>query len=505
MDLTEDVEENGAKEKSARFELALRARRRDFAVLTALTMAILLILFASGTLALSEALTAALIFIFSATAFYLSSDADARDGQIMTQFAAERRQDAMGERALSAGRQVSGEDVRTLIEAYPQPALISDFDGRVYFANAGAGDVFRLPKGGIGIGPSIIRRVDMLRRLEAIKAGRPPEPMEIEIEGTPDRHFSVWTAPLSIHGEPRVLVVLIELTELRRAEKARADFLANASHELRTPLTSLAGFIETMRGPAKDDPEAWDRFLEIMYGQTERMRRLIHDLLSLSRIELSEHRRPDKVVDFGALVEENYEAMLPVARERGIKLEFLSSVDQANVYGVKDELTQVLQNLIDNAIKYTTPGSSVLVEIASGLDLEEARLFTSRRWNNAARISISQARPDADVPLVAIRVSDEGQGINREHLPRLGERFYRVDEGRDRTVGGTGLGLAIVKHIITRHRGGLLVESETGRGSAFGIWLPMVGQKLAQLKNSDNTDAPASDEKTSSTSLPDAS
>ena len=217
-----------------------------------------------------------------------------------------------------------------------------------------------------------------------------------------------------------------------------------------------------------------------MYGQTERMRRLIHDLLSLSRIELNEHRRPDQAVDLARVVEENVEALIPVARERNITLELITSTQEADVHGVRDELIQVVQNLIDNAMKYTTPETGVLVEVTSGLDIEQARVFAGRRWPNASRISIVQSRTEPNDRFAVLRVSDQGRGISREHLPRLGERFYRVDEGRDRSVGGTGLGLAIVKHIVARHRGGLIVESEAGRGSAFGIWLPIIDGKLAE-------------------------
>ena len=434
-------------------------------ILAAIVLAILTF---SGSLGLGEALVAFAVFAFASLAYYLATG--------VGEFGGEYRSAPQATENVSPSdmnpEQVF-EDVRQIIGTYPQPALLVGFDGRVYVANAEARNVFRLPRSG-GIGPSIIRRADVLSRLGDLSAGKTPPTLDIEIAGTPDRYFQVWSAPVTIQNEPRVLMVLIELTELRRAEKARADFLANASHELRTPLTSLAGFIETMRGPAKDDPEAWDRFLEIMYGQTERMRRLIHDLLSLSRIELSEYHKPQHVLDFTSLAEETFEAMLPIARERGVELELISSVGAVSVHGVRDELMQVMQNLIENALKYTHDDTSVIVELAAGLTLEETKLFTSRRWDEAARISILQTPSDESASFVAVRVSDEGAGIGREHLPRLGERFYRTDESRDRMIGGTGLGLAIVKHILARHRGGFVVESQEGRGSAFGFWLPVI-------------------------------
>ncbi len=453
-----------------------RSRRRDFVVLGVIVAFLMLILTMSGSLSIGEAVMAMIVFAFAGLAFLLSTNPPAPDNAGLTEFAASRRSDLGPFQEQHRGDGARSEDVQLLIEQYPQPCVLAGYDGRVYASNSGARDVFRLPKqGGLGLG--IIRRPDVLRQLQDLEGGLTPEPLNIEITGTPDRFFEVWTRSVRIAGSSRVLLVLIELTELRRAEKARADFLANASHELRTPLTSLAGFIETMRGPAKDDPEAWDRFLEIMYGQTERMRRLIHDLLSLSRIELSEHRKPEKVLDFSALASETVEAMMPIARDQDVTLQFISSASSVNVHGVRDELTQVLQNLIENALKYTRPDTSVYVELACGLSADDAKLFTSRRWDDAARISILQNRSLPSDQFVAVRVSDEGEGIGRQHLPRLGERFYRVDEGRDRKVGGTGLGLAIVKHILARHRGGLAVESEVGRGSAFGFWLQQLPEK----------------------------
>ena len=471
--------------------LAERARRRDFFVLGALFIGVSLLLTFSGSLSVGEAITSLIIFCFAALAYYLSTVSTSADNAIYTEFAAQRREqyklDAASSALSAAGLR---DDIRALIEAFPQPALLTDADGRVFISNEEAQSVFKLPKVG-GFGPSIIRRPDVLRQLERIEAGKTPEPLGIEITGTPDRYFNVLLEPMTILGEKRILLILMELTELRRAQKARADFLANASHELRTPLTSLAGFIETMRGPAKDDPEAWDRFLEIMHGQTDRMRRLIHDLLSLSRIELNEHRRPDQKINLSGVVAENVEALVPIATDKGIELELISSADSAPVHGVRDELVQVIQNLIDNALKYTSSGSKVRVEVSAGLDLEQARTFAGRRWVSASRVSIVQSTPEQGARFAVLRVSDEGAGIPRQHLPRLGERFYRVDEGRDRSVGGTGLGLAIVKHIVARHRGGLMVESEEGYGSAFGIWLPMIAE-AAEPQNTAPSGAPPS-------------
>ena len=239
------------------------------------------------------------------------------------------------------------------------------------------------------------------------------------------------------------LIVLHDTTALRRAERMRADFVANASHELRTPIAGLLGFIETLRGPARDDVQARERFLSIMAEQADRMRRLVDDLLTLSRIEQHEHSRPDAPVDLGRVLAGVQDLLQLKAASRQVAVEL--SVDPAlpHAVGDHDELTIVFQNLIDNAIKYTRPSTTVRVT----------------------------ARPVGE-NRVSVAISDEGEGIPPAHLPRLTERFYRVDNARSRQLGGTGLGLAIVKHVMNRHRGRLDIQSTPGRGSIFTVTLP---------------------------------
>ncbi len=253
--------------------------------------------------------------------------------------------------------------------------------------------------------------------------------------------------PLADGG--RAVVVLSDRTRERAVERMRADFIANASHELRTPLASLMGFIDTLRGPAADDPPAQQRFLGIMAEQAARMNRLIDDLLSLSRIELTEHQAPAGRVDLVALLHDLIASFEPRLTERGVKLDLRLSDTVPSVLGDADQILQVAQNLLDNAVKYGREGEVVRLaaEPASG-----------PRW---------PARPG-----VVLIVADQGPGIQREHLPRLTERFYRGDAGRSRAVGGTGLGLAIVKHIVNRHRGQLAIESEPGVGTTVTVWLP---------------------------------
>src|SRR5271166_5662032 len=247
-----------------------------------------------------------------------------------------------------------------------------------------------------------------------------------------------------------LMLTLSDRSRERAIERTRADFVANASHELRTPLASLMGFIETLRGPAADDPPAQQRFLGIMAEQAERMNRLIDDLLSLSRIELTEHQLPSEPVALAELLPRIAAAFEPHVAARRVTLRVEVVPDLPPVTGDEDQLAQVLQNLLDNAVKYGRDKGTVL--------LSATRSQAGGNW---------PARPG-----VLVMVRDDGPGVAREHLPRLTERFYRVDKGRSRSVGGTGLGLAIVKHIVNRHRGQMLIESEEGRGTTITLWLP---------------------------------
>jgi two-component system, OmpR family, phosphate regulon sensor histidine kinase PhoR len=259
-------------------------------------------------------------------------------------------------------------------------------------------------------------------------------------------------------------------THFHQVERTRADFLANASHELRTPLATLSGFIETLRGHARDDPGARERFLSIMQAQAGRMSRLIDDLMSLSRIELNEHVPPADEVDLALCVTDVLDAMTPLARERDVTLEpVLPAKRAARVIGDRDQITQVVQNLIDNALKYSPAGVAVRIAVESGLSAEAAAAGL-----RPAAVRLSLLTPDlAGETYAALRVSDQGPGIARENLPRLTERFYRVEGQKSGERSGTGLGLAIVKHITNRHRGGLVVESAPGQGTTFTAYFPL--------------------------------
>jgi two-component system, OmpR family, phosphate regulon sensor histidine kinase PhoR len=262
--------------------------------------------------------------------------------------------------------------------------------------------------------------------------------------------------PLGIGLQSGVVLVFRDLTSARRLESMRADFVANASHELRTPLASLLGFIETLQGPARNDPGARERFLDIMREQAQRMKRLIDDLLSLSRIEMRAHVAPSETVDLTSIAAQMVETLAPLARDRGVAIRARLPEHPLPVLGDRDELLRVMENLIENAVKYGESGGKVDVELM--------------------RIP---GRGDAGLPRAVLSVRDYGPGIAPEHLPRLTERFYRVDVAESREKGGTGLGLAIVKHIVNRHRGHLDIASEPGQGARFAATFPEAADRPA--------------------------
>jgi two-component system phosphate regulon sensor histidine kinase PhoR len=262
-------------------------------------------------------------------------------------------------------------------------------------------------------------------------------------------------------GEAAALVVLHDETARRRLEQMRADFVANVSHELKTPLASLIGFIETLQGPAAADAEARQHFLEIMQEQAARMRRLVDDIMSLSRIELEEHQAPTGRVALLPILQNLMETLQVQAMTRHISFRLerrTADDDTLEVVGERDQLIQVFQNLLDNAIKYGREGTPVVIAVGR---VGGERLPPPRDPRD-------QRPPGA----VEAAVIDQGEGIPPEHLSRLTERFYRVDRGRSRQLGGTGLGLAIVKHILNRHGARLAIESKLGQGSRFTVFLP---------------------------------
>lgn len=336
---------------------------------------------------------------------------------------------------------------QTIVDGLPDPLFAVDRRRRLVRWNRAASDL---------VGPLVaerdlsatLRQPTLLDAVDTALGDEAPSDIavvELSLGGPPERILSahVKRLPRATADGSLALIVLHDISALRRAERMRADFVANASHELRTPLAGLVGFVETLRGPARDDPPARERFLAIMAEQTDRMRRLVEDLLSLSRIEQREHVPPTARVDVGGVLRGVRDLIDMKARQRGVAVAFDIPDDLPEVIGDADELTMVFQNLADNAVKYTQAGTSVRL---------------------VARAEAERLRVD---------VTDQGEGIAPHHVERLTERFYRVDTARSREMGGTGLGLALVKHALNRHRGRLDIVSELGRGSTFTITLPV--------------------------------
>ncbi len=369
--------------------------------------------------------------------------------------------------AETTDRPGAGPAAQLILELLPEPViLVRGGEGEppeIAYGNRAAREVFRIELAGAPLGAAL-RQPEVLETIEAALAGGVSAEVAFETIGVQPRFWRAFARPL---GTGELVVVLRDETDARRTERMRADFLANASHELRTPLASLAGFIETLRTHAKDDPEAREKFLGIMAQQATRMARLVDDLLALSRIELNEHIAPSGRVDLTRTVQDVADALRPLTAEREVTVSITAAANVVPVIGDRDQLVQVIQNLVDNAVKYTPRGGNVRVDVALAPSLEVAR--SSSRTG----VGLSLLSPDTGVEgqtYVVVRVTDEGPGIARQHLPRLSERFYRVEGQRS---GGTGLGLAIVKHVVNRHRGGLMVESAEGQGSTFSVYLPV--------------------------------
>ncbi|MCE8005685.1 ATP-binding protein [Aestuariivita sp.] len=338
------------------------------------------------------------------------------------------------------------------LSAVPLPALLVDQTQRIVAANADAQTL---------LGPqietrhfaTILRQPPILETIEQCLGDRLPRNSQyLANDGAQDITFDVacrFVPGVGAREAGGVLISFLDVTHVEQAGQMRRDFVANVSHELRTPLTALMGFIETLRGPARDDPEARARFLNIMEGEASRMNRLVGDLLSLSRVEGDERVRPKGKVDLMAHLRSTLHSLRPLADEAGVAMILPEEDRPVMIPGDGDQLQQVFTNLVENAIKYGNRGGEV-------------------------RLTLSEFDRDGALrgPSVRVQVTDDGPGIDPVHLPRLTERFYRADSHRSRELGGTGLGLAIVKHIVNRHRGRLRVSSELGEGSTFTVILP---------------------------------
>lgn len=367
-------------------------------------------------------------------------------------------------KASGGGRSAAGSDlaqrerIRAILEALPDAAIALDAGLRVMAANALArGYSPRLLQGEPFA--HALRAPDLLDAVNRVAAGGKAEQAEwleiVPVERAFEAHVAMVQGESQgdVKGDGRafMLIVLKDVSEARRTERMRVDFIANASHELRTPLASVLGFVETLQGPARNDEKAREKFLAIMNDQARRMARLVDDLLSLSRIEQKLHLQPRDRVDLVEVVRHVIDTLSPLAREHKVSVK-LTAPARAIVAGDRDELLRVAENLIENAIKYgcESAGDSPRVEVSVA------------------------ASPDGAPGNMVMSVRDFGAGIAAEHLPRLTERFYRVDATSSRTKGGTGLGLAIVKHIVARHRGVLKISSTVGEGSEFRVTIPAI-------------------------------
>ena len=335
--------------------------------------------------------------------------------------------------------------LQKILEAVPLPVVLVDRQERIALVNTAATELV----GGEAVGrlyPTALRQAGVQGAIEAaLHAGKGGQVRHVVQDGASETVYRVNVTAI----EEGALCIFEDVSEPEQIAQMRRDFVANVSHELRTPLTALLGFIETLQGAARDDAVARERFLSVMAREAGRMNRLVGDLLSLSRVEAQERVRPTDRVDIAALIHRVASDLRAMAVEAGVTLDLSGVTGEVVLRGDADQLTQVLTNLVENAIKYGASGKSV-------------------------RIRLDRAEREQGLrgPVWRIAVRDQGDGIDPIHIPRLTERFYRVDTHRSREKGGTGLGLAIVKHILNRHRGRLRVESAPGQGSEFTVILP---------------------------------
>lgn len=337
--------------------------------------------------------------------------------------------------------------IAQMIAAIPQPSVVVDENERIVALNTGAEALF----GAHVMGRHFVTALRHPALVDAVELClRDAKAQQTQYPSRARGHDVTYLVDIAKLGEAHVLLCFQDITDLRQADQMRRDFVANVSHELRTPLTTLMGFIETLRGPARNDAAARERFLETMTQEAERMNRLVGDLLSLSRVEGQERERPTERVDIAGLLRTTMRNLHPLAVDNDVTLKVKMPEASMVVLGDADQLQQVFSNLIENAIKYGGQGNTV-------------NIHAQTHPND----------PALRAPAARIEVSDQGPGIEAEHIPRLTERFYRADSHRSRDLGGTGLGLAIVKHILNRHRGRLKVTSEPGGGATFTLILPM--------------------------------
>ena len=454
-----------------------RPRRRDVALTVVLGVVVLAVLALSDELSAAAFASAALAFAALGFVYYLTA---------LTATEPSQRAAPVRERS-----EAPADNSASMIERLPIPVLLIGPGGRIERANPAARAFLGLGAER-GLLSTVLRQPHVLEAVSAALRGERGATVEYSTIAPLESHVRAFVEPIRLDMPGpmpfRAMLVLADDTSSKRAERMRADFLANASHELRTPLASLAGFIETLNGPAREDEEARDRFLSIMQEQTERMRRLINDLLSLSRVEMNEHMPPTDLVDLNQLVGEVAESLSPVAQRRSVHMKLDLTEGPAQVRGDRDQLFEVVENLVGNALKYSTDGSQVCLCVYYERTRASAEQAADRIAEDSGRMTLASPALDPDQRFGVVRVRDSGAGIERRYLPRLTERFFRVDGQKSGPRAGTGLGLAIVKHIVNRHRGGFSVESVPGAGSVFSVFFPMAApqsQSTAAVKSED--------------------
>ncbi len=362
-----------------------------------------------------------------------------------------------------------------LADGFAEAVIIINKRERILYANPAAKTLFTINEIGSPLS-SIIRDPNVRELVAQTLKGENPAPVRYHIETPVERHIRVMSSRLISEKEPdklrRAIIVFYDITDIVRVNTMRADFLANASHELKTPVASLLGYIETLRGHAKDDPEAQEAFLIIMQQQAERMQRLIDDLLSLRRIEMVEHLAPNETGDLFLATRAAMEAIKPMAKKRGVKIKY-EGPEEVLVTGIQDELVQLVLNLLDNAVQFTPEKGVVRLKMTI-LDMwQPQQAFTQDGTFEAGHRRRIVELDHTEGRFARLQIRDEGPGFAREHLPRLAERFYKIIDQSGAAKRGTGLGLAIVKHITRRHRAGLFVESAAGQGTEFTILMPI--------------------------------
>ncbi|MBL4595486.1 MAG: PAS domain-containing protein [Robiginitomaculum sp.] len=331
------------------------------------------------------------------------------------------------------------------LDGIPVPALLVDVDHLIVAANQAACQLFLRDMVGVRF-VRVLRHPDALACIADAGGTDKLVRRQITLETPVQQVFECTAFALN----ERVLFTMTDVSPLLVVQRSRSDFVANVSHELRSPLATLSGIIETLKGPARDDESARAKFLDIMHLEAVRMTRLIGDLLSLSKLEAKQHEQPADPLDIYALITRVKDALSVRFVAKGREIEVICTQKVKDIVGDEDELIEVFQNLLENALKYSAPPNPVTIRIVQ-----------------------NPMAGSAEASRIAIEVEDFGEGIERHHIPRLTERFYRVDKGRSREIGGTGLGLAITKHIVHRHRGLLQINSERGKGTTVTVQLPI--------------------------------